>query len=409
MKNRFFVFLATLLIFCSTSVRAVVSYTPITAGIADGQISYAAHQLQNYQAISDSINSLNAEATDTSNFKTGINSFRASVEITSYVRDFNETLVTTGTNSINIGNNAVKFYDKPTDSEISGWGSASLNVSSLSSGTVWAIYPGKIYAVTSAAKPTNGYRIGFFTNSGGTVAFTETYNPPTTLANNTNWDGNQFFNGNVTFTGFTTFNGASTLMPTGTVIIYMGAGVIPIGFTELDGKTIGNTGSNADLSGSFLLNFYRLVWFSFPNLPVFTSGGAATPRGVDADADFNAGKQLRIPDGRGRMIIGTGQGGSLTNRIHGTTGGEESHILTNNEMPSHNHGVNDPGHNHLYAAPSFTTGAGGLAGGGTFQAGTNTGAITSTSGTGITINNSGGGQAHNVMNPFLTLRFLVKI
>jgi microcystin-dependent protein len=42
----------------------------------------------------------------------------------------------------------------------------------------------------------------------------------------------------------------------------------------------------------------------------------------------------------GRTIIGVGQGTGLTNRTLGETGGEETHILSIDEMPSHSHTVN---------------------------------------------------------------------
>jgi microcystin-dependent protein len=49
-------------------------------------------------------------------------------------------------------------------------------------------------------------------------------------------------------------------------------------------------------------------------------------------ADF-----LRLPDFRGRAIIGAGQGLSLTNRPVNAQIGFETHTLVQNEMPNHNH------------------------------------------------------------------------
>ena len=43
------------------------------------------------------------------------------------------------------------------------------------------------------------------------------------------------------------------------------------------------------------------------------------------------------PDLRGKFILGAGQGVGLTNRNLTDTGGEETHVLTIPEMPSHNH------------------------------------------------------------------------
>ncbi len=50
-----------------------------------------------------------------------------------------------------------------------------------------------------------------------------------------------------------------------------------------------------------------------------------------------SGDYFKVPDIRGRTIIGEGQGTDLTNRNLGTTGGAETHTLTSSEMPSHTH------------------------------------------------------------------------
>lgn len=46
-----------------------------------------------------------------------------------------------------------------------------------------------------------------------------------------------------------------------------------------------------------------------------------------------------LPDFRGRMIVGSGSGPGLTDRVRAETGGEEDHTLINSEMPSHSHGT----------------------------------------------------------------------
>jgi microcystin-dependent protein len=56
--------------------------------------------------------------------------------------------------------------------------------------------------------------------------------------------------------------------------------------------------------------------------------------------------KFSLPDCRGRTVVGAGAGAGLTDRALGATGGEESHILTLAEMPSHTHGINDLGHIH---------------------------------------------------------------
>lgn len=44
-----------------------------------------------------------------------------------------------------------------------------------------------------------------------------------------------------------------------------------------------------------------------------------------------------LPDLQGRVPLGEGQGNGLTARTLGSTGGEESNVLDNSEMPAHTH------------------------------------------------------------------------
>jgi microcystin-dependent protein len=48
---------------------------------------------------------------------------------------------------------------------------------------------------------------------------------------------------------------------------------------------------------------------------------------------------FKLPDARGRVLGGIGQGYQLTNRTLGQTAGEEEHTLTVGEMPNHTHTV----------------------------------------------------------------------
>jgi microcystin-dependent protein len=119
--------------------------------------------------------------------------------------------------------------------------------------------------------------------------------------------------------------------------------------------------------------------------------------GLVSDLSFN------LPDLRGRVGIGAGQGADLTNRIMGQKSGVETHALNESEMPSHSHSSNAVG------------GTLGLA----FSNGQNTSNGSETDFTpgeinlfsspqALSINNTGSGLPHNNMQPFLVVRYLIK-
>lgn len=112
----------------------------------------------------------------------------------------------------------------------------------------------------------------------------------------------------------------------------------------------------------------------------------------DGSTTFN------LPNFARRATVGSGGTGTATlGNAVGNTGGEETHTLTTDEMPSHGHGVTDPKHQH-----DIHTGGGS---GGTEHIQTNNGgslsnpAVTQPAATGISIQNTGGGAAHNIMQP----------
>lgn len=124
--------------------------------------------------------------------------------------------------------------------------------------------------------------------------------------------------------------------------------------------------------------------------------------GLITDLSFN------LPDLRGRVGIGAGQGADLTNRVFATSGGAETHTLTTGEMPVHNHGVSDPGHVHGYINNTGDQGVNNIISNETAADQEDYSATTGTSTTGISINNAGSGNAHNNMQPFLVIRYLIK-
>ena len=104
----------------------------------------------------------------------------------------------------------------------------------------------------------------------------------------------------------------------------------------------------------------------------------------DGSTTFN------LPNISERVIVGNNGDGEFS---LGNTGGEKEHALTINEMPSHTH---------LYRA---SIGAGNAEG--TLNFGDQNGAVISGS-YGNAIQNTGGSQAHNNMQPYIALNYIIK-
>lgn len=210
--------------------------------------------------------------------------------------------------------------------------------------------------------------------------------------------------------------GASALLvPPGSVSAYAGINV-PGGWLYCDGSAIDRT-IYADL---------------------FAAIGSTYGNG-DGETTFN------IPNLRGRNIIGLNSSETDFDAL-GETGGEKRHTLTVDEMPAHTHTITDPGHAHGITDPSHAHGVTdpGHAHSYTNQVGdqnVNTlttqstaadevdyGQTTGTSTTGVTVNaattgvtvntgltginitnSTGGSQSHNVLDPYMALRYIIKV
>ena len=145
-------------------------------------------------------------------------------------------------------------------------------------------------------------------------------------------------------------------IPSGAVIPYISE-TEPSGWLSCDGSAVSRT-TYSDL--------FAVIGTSFG-----TGDGSTT---------FN------LPDLRGRTPIGSGTGSGLTARTLAATGGAETHTLTVDEMPAHTHST---------ASDSSIDRAGG---GGTC-AEYNASAVTGS---------TGGDGAHNNMQPFLVMNYIIK-
>jgi microcystin-dependent protein len=172
---------------------------------------------------------------------------------------------------------------------------------------------------------------------------------------------------------------AESSIPPGTVVAFAGT-TAPTGWALCDGQTLDGT------QPQFAALFAAIGQ---------TYGGT--------------GNDFLLPDLRGRVAMGAGQGSGLTNRLVAQTLGTETHTLTVAQMPSHSHGVNDPGHSHNFtyqgavASPDGDNANPDLCDERTLSG------TTSPSTTGISIQATGGSQPHNIIQPSLVLNYIIKL
>ncbi len=120
-----------------------------------------------------------------------------------------------------------------------------------------------------------------------------------------------------------------------------------------------------------------------------------------------------LPDLRGRVPIGMGQGPGLSNHSQGERGGNETQTLNVNQLPSHNHvlqlsaavQVSTSNPNSDEAAGGFLTNTSNNFYATAGTAGNNLGGV-SASGTAA---NTGGGQSFPIMQPYLVINYVIAL
>jgi microcystin-dependent protein len=172
------------------------------------------------------------------------------------------------------------------------------------------------------------------------------------------------------------------IIPSGTVLSYV-ANLPPNGWLICDGSEVS-----------------RQIYSKLFNVIGETYGAG------DTETTFN------LPNLTGRVVVGYDSSQTEFDQL-GEMGGANTHTLTVDEIPSHNHGVTDPGHTHGYV-DTFRSGnqnTDNVFGTETAadEPATNQNKTTNSSTTGITINNTGGGEAHNNLQPYTVLNYIIKI
>lgn len=108
--------------------------------------------------------------------------------------------------------------------------------------------------------------------------------------------------------------------------------------------------------------------------------------------------------GAGRCLVGVDSSDADFDAAEKTSG-SKTVTLTEAQLPAHTHTVTDPGHTHVENSNNTTTGS--LRGWGAPDTSTNqstaTGFSTASSQTGVTIGNTGGGQAHPNVQPSIAV------
>ncbi|NPU67538.1 phage tail protein [Bradyrhizobium sp. 83012] len=175
----------------------------------------------------------------------------------------------------------------------------------------------------------------------------------------------------------------------------------------------GTTAPNSCFAFPYGQAISRVTYASLFALVGTTFGGG------DGSTTFN------LPDLRGRVTACLdNMGGTTANRLAsgnlaplrhslGGAGGSDAHVLTIDQIPSHNHGaiVSDPAHAHSYSVAVYSANQWNAGGGGQSasygSSATTTGAAVT--GISVSIGSTGGGSSHNIVQPTILKNYIVRI
>ena len=152
-------------------------------------------------------------------------------------------------------------------------------------------------------------------------------------------------------------------LPVGTIIPYAGT-TIPSNYMKCEGQELSRIE-------------YDILFSA-----IGTTYGAG-----DGSTTFN------LPNLKGRVITGIDSNDTDFDTL-GETGGEKTHTLTVDEMPSHKHEL----HGALTGETKIVT-----------NTGNEWAQITTSFGSNEYIKNTGGDQPHNIMQPYIVLNYIIKV
>lgn len=135
---------------------------------------------------------------------------------------------------------------------------------------------------------------------------------------------------------------ATTILATGDVKFRYGTGALS-GFVRLNGRTIGSaTSGGTERANADCQSLFEYLWAADSTLSV------STGRGVSANADWVANKNITLPDCRGKALAGlddmgnstagilTGTNFGVTPTTLGAVGGSEKHTIAQANLPNVN-------------------------------------------------------------------------
>jgi microcystin-dependent protein len=214
--------------------------------------------------------------------------------------------------------------------------------------------------------------------------------PESLLVYDTNLKGFYFFQGGIwySFSGWVKAIGSNNVSLTGNATV---SGNISSGSITNSGAISTGSISVTGFANNALVPTGAIIMWS----------GATVPSGWGL-CDGSAGR----PDLRDRFIVGAGSSYGV-----GATGGQNTVTLSVNQLPPHSHGVNDPGHSHptTYILTSATGDGGKRLLSSNFNNYGSAALNSDDATTGISIQNTGSGQAIDVRPTYYSLAYIIKL